>query len=130
MRAFALTLPMGVGESFRGSINILDEKACLFKEGTTKGGYTEEGIPEEMAAAAAKAKEAMVDLAAEADDVLIEKYLEEGELTREEVIDGLVTLVRTGDLYPVFCGSAVKTCCVQNLLDGLVDFAPDPCRRG
>jgi elongation factor G len=129
MKAIALELPIGVGEDFRGVVNILDEKACLFKGGTTKGEYAEEAVPEDMVADVAKAKEEIVELAAEADDALIEKYLEEGELPREEVINGLVQLVRKGELYPVFCGSATKTFGVQNLLNGLVDLVPDPTQR-
>jgi elongation factor G len=129
-KAVALQLPIGEGEAFRGIVDILDERACLFKRGTTKGEFTEGAIPEEMAADAAKAKEMIVELAAEADDALIEKYLEEGGLSREEVIGGLVTLVRGGELYPVFCGSATKTYGIRNLLDGLVDLVPDPTWRG
>ncbi len=114
-RAVAFELPIGEGEGFRGVIDVLEEKACIFKQGTTKGEYTEEAIPDNMIAEASKAKEALIELAAEADDALIEKYLEEGELTREEVINGLTTLVKSGGLFPVFCGSATKTYGIRNI---------------
>jgi len=127
--AVAFQLPIGEGEDYRGVIDLLRDKACIFKQGTTKGEYTEEAIPDNMLAEASKAKEALIELAAEADDALIEKYLEEGELTKEEVINGLTALVKSGELFPVFCGSATKTYGVRNLLDGLPDLAPDPTYR-
>ncbi len=130
IKAIALELPIGMGEEFRGLVNVLDEKAYIFKGGTSKGEYTEESVPEEMAGEVAKAKEALIELAAESDDSLIEKYLEEGDLTKEEVINGLVTLVKNGELYPVFCGSATNTFGVRNLLDGLIGLVPDPTHRG
>jgi len=81
-KAVALELPIGEGEEFRGAIDLLGDKACIFKSGTTKGEFTEEAIPEDMAGEVSKAKEMLVELAAEADDALIEKYLEEGELDK------------------------------------------------
>ncbi len=128
-KAVAMELPIGMGEDFRGVVNILEEKAMMFKEGTTKGEYTEEPVPEEMVADVSKAKEVLVELAAETNDELIEKYLEGTELTREEVVGELVQLVRSGELFPVFCGSAEKTYGMISLLQGLVDLVPDPMQR-
>ena len=129
-KAVPLELPIGAGDDFRGVVDLIDEKAYVFKDGTTKGDYTEEAVPEGMAAEVASAREALVEVAAESDDALIEKYLEEGTLTREEVVGGLEKLVKEGELFPVFCGSATKTFGVRNLLDGLVELVPDPCHRG
>jgi elongation factor G len=128
-KAAAMELPIGMGEDFRGVVNILEEKALIFKEGTTKGEYTEEPVPEEMAADVSKAKEALVELAAEANDELIEKYLEGEELTKDEVVNELVRLVQNGELFPVFCGSSIKTYGIRSLLQGLVDLVPDPTQK-
>lgn len=130
MKAVAMELPIGIGVSFRGVVNLLDEKAYIFKDGSTKGEYTEEAVPEEMTADVTSAREALVELAAESDDALIEKYFEEGTLSRDEIVNGLEKLVKKGELFPVFCGSATKTFGVRNLLDGLVELVPDPGHRG
>lgn len=127
-----MTMPIGAEQDFKGVIDILNMKALYFPEkddsgNDTFGSVVEEGeFPEELRAEAEAYREAMVESAAEATEELMEKYLEEGELTIAEIQRGIRELTISSEAYPVFCGSAFKNKGVQPMLDGVVAYLPSP----
>lgn len=126
MRLGAVTLPWGTGEDFNGIIDLVRMKArhC---DGTKQ---TETEIPEEYRAAAEAAHETLCELVAEADDELMEKYLEGGSLTQEEV-EGLLAKAIAHRLFvPVFAGSCVKEQGVNSLMDDVATYFPAPTDYG
>ena len=126
MRLGAVTLPWGTGEDFNGIIDLVRMKArhC---DGTKQ---TESEIPEEYRAAAEAAHETLCELVAEADDALMEKYLEGESLTQEEV-EGLLAKAIAHRLFvPVFAGSCVKEQGVNSLMDDVATYFPAPTDYG
>lgn len=126
MRLGAVTLPWGTGEDFNGIIDLVRMKArhC---DGTKQ---TETEIPEELRAAAEAAHETLCELVAEADDELMEKYLEGEPLTQEEV-EGLLAKAIAHRLFvPVFAGSCVKEQGVNSLMDDIATYFPAPTDYG
>lgn len=126
MRLGAVTLPWGTGEDFNGIIDLVRMKArhC---DGTKQ---TETEIPEEYRAAAEAAHEMLCELVAEADDELMEKYLEGESLTQEEV-EGLLAKAIAHRLFvPVFAGSCVKEQGVNSLMDDVATYFPAPTDYG
>lgn len=126
MRLGAVTLPWGTGEDFNGIIDLVRMKArhC---DGTNQ---TETEIPEEYRAAAEAAHETLCELVAEADDELMEKYLEGESLTQEEV-EGLLAKAIAHRLFvPVFAGSCVKEQGVNSLMDDVATYFPAPTDYG
>lgn len=126
MRLGAVTLPWGTGEDFNGIIDLVRMKArhC---DGTKQ---TETEIPEEYRAAAEAAHETLCELVAEADDELMEKYLEGESLTQEEV-EGLLAKAIAHRLFvPVFAGSCVKEQGVNSLMDDVATYFPAPTDYG
>ena len=126
MRLGAVTLPWGTGEDFNGIIDLVRMKArhC---DGTKQ---TETEIPEEFRAAAEAAHETLCELVAEADDELMEKYLEGESLTQEEV-EGLLAKAIAHRLFvPVFAGSCVKEQGVDSLMDDVATYFPAPTDYG
>ena len=122
-------LPIGKQASFEGVVDLLTMKACIYsKDGT--GNFEEKDIPEQLKGQADEYREKLVEAAAESEDELVEKYLEEGDLTDEEILRGLRTGVVTGDILPVFCGSATLNIGVRKLLDGIQNMMPSPGDRG
>ncbi|HEY5995962.1 MAG TPA: elongation factor G [Candidatus Deferrimicrobiaceae bacterium] len=125
--AVPVLLPIGAESSFSGVVDILRMKALAYKGET--GEFAVQEIPKEMAAAAAKAREKLIEAAAESDDALVEKYLEGTELTEEEIRGGFTAGVRAMKFLPVLCGSAARNIGIQPLLD-MINFAlPDPSYR-
>ncbi|HYD48788.1 MAG TPA: elongation factor G [Terriglobales bacterium] len=112
-------MPIGAAESFRGVVDLLTMKALLAQP---DGKLKEEAIPADVQAQAAAAREAMIELAAEATDELTEKYLEHGTLTNEEVLQALRQGTLSGTLTPVLCGSSAKTIGMQPLLDATIAY--------
>lgn len=127
-----ITFPIGSENEFDGVVDVLKMKAIRFPEKDDKGQETrgivvvEEDIPADLVAKAEQLHTEAVEIAAEANEELMEKYLEEGELSIEEVKEGLRIRTIAGEIYPVFCGSAYKNKGVQPMLDGVVDFLPSP----
>jgi len=128
-RAIAVQLPLGAEEDFEGVIDLIKMKAFRYSKDTS-GKFTEEEIPSEYLEDARKLREKLVETVAEAYDALTEKFLETGELSEEDVLDGLRvgTLRRT--FTPVFCGSALLNIGVSQLLDYICSCLPSPLDRG
>lgn len=121
-------LPIGSEDSFRGVIDLLKMKACIF-EPDGSGKYKETDIPPEMKAEAEAARSKLVEKAAEGDDALIEKYLETGELTGDEVMKGLKAGVLARKVIPVLYGATTKGIGVPQLMDMIAAAAPDPAEK-
>jgi elongation factor G len=117
----AIALPIGAGDGFRGVVDLLSMKAL-----TADG---EGDVPAELADAAAAARERFVETVAECDDELLEKYLEEGELSNDEILRGLVTSTRTRKILPVLCGSSFEQAGVRRLLWAVSEILPSAADR-
>ncbi|MDF1534960.1 MAG: elongation factor G [bacterium] len=128
-RPVLLQLPIGAEADFKGVVDLISMKACLY-EMDGSGKFTEHDIPDDLSAMAAEYREKLVEFAAEGDDTLMEKYLETFELTDEEVYQGLRAGVLDGDIVPVFCGSATLNIGVRKLLDAMVALMPSPVDAG
>ncbi|MEW6516470.1 MAG: elongation factor G [candidate division FCPU426 bacterium] len=120
--AIPVWLPLGQGAAFKGAIDLLQMKALTFEAGAAKPKAGD--IPAEMKDAAAKAKEKVVEAAAEGDDQLTEKFLEGQALSPEEIARGLGESVRAGNCIPVLCGGGNSPACASALLDVLIQLVP------
>ncbi len=122
----AVQIPMGAADTFEGIIDLISMKAFYFdvnSEGTT---ISEKEIPLEYLETAEKMRAEMIEKAAETDDSLIEKYLEGGEFTQNEIKTALRNGTLSLKLIPVFTGSSLKNVGVQPLLDAVIDYLPSP----
>jgi elongation factor G len=128
-RPVLLQIPIGAEADFKGVVDLISMKACLY-EMDGSGKFTEHDIPADLADMADDYREKLVEFAAEGDDALVEKYLETGELTDDEVFQGLRAGVIAGDIVPAFCGSATLNIGVRKLLDAIVALMPSPSDRG
>ncbi len=123
-----LMLPIGTEASFKGVVDLVAGKACLFDEG--KGTYKTADIPADLSAQAEKLRGAMVEDIAETDESLMDKYLESGELSDEELRQGLRKGVLSGAVIPAVCTSALKNIGSALLMDSIVRLFPSPVDRG
>jgi elongation factor G len=121
-------LPIGEEKDFSGVVDLVAMKALTFA-GDESGRMTEGPVPEAQAAAAQAAREALIEMVAEADDALMEKFFEEGTLSQDDLTAGLSRAIRAGTLYPVFCTSALRNAGVQPLADALATYVPSPADR-
>lgn len=121
-------LPIGAEDNFKGLVNLIDQKAYIY-DGTS-GEFSEGEIPADMADDVETYREQLIENAAEADDELLEKYLDSGELTEDELRAGISTAVKSGSLVPVSCGAGGKLIGVPHLLDLIVDTLPSPKEKG
>jgi len=119
-----LCIPLGEAENLKGVIDLLEMKAMTMKP-DGKGVATTD-IPADMKDAAEKAQGALVEMAAEGEDALIEKFLEGGQLSAEEVKRGLTAQLKAAKINPIICGSATKGVGVANLISAIKNFVPAP----
>jgi elongation factor G len=127
-RGVAIQIPIGLEAAFTGVIDLITMKAFIYaKDGSGK--YTEAAIPSEYADEAARLREQMVETVAEAYDALTEKYLENGDLTIDEIIDGLRVGTMRNTFTPVLCGAATPNIGVAHLLDAVCAYLPSPLDR-
>jgi elongation factor G len=124
--AVPIQLPIGAEEEFEGVIDLVKMRAIYWDVENMGTTYEARDIPAELADEAAEAREFMVESAAEATEELMNKYLEEGELSEEEIIQGLRTGTLANEIVPVLCGTAFKNKGVQALLDAVVQYMPAP----
>ena len=121
-----MTLPIGEEDDFVGVVDLLSEKAWIWDDSNNPDSYTISDIPADLQEKAAEYREKMVETALEQDDDLMEAYLE----GTEPSIDDLKRCIRKGtialDFFPTYCGSAFKNKGVQNVLNAVVDFLPNP----
>src|SRR5690625_4252817 len=126
-----MQLPIGAEDQFVGVVDLVEMKALVWA-GDAKGdvslgqSYETREIPEDLQEKAEEYRNKLVEQAAESTDELMEKYLEEGELTNDEIKEGIRYLTVHNEAYPVFCGSAFRNRGVQPVLDAIVDYLPSP----
>ena len=123
--AVPIQLPIGSETFFKGIIDLLEMKAYIYYDDLGKDIRVED-IPEDMIDKANEYHTAMVEAVAESDEALMEKYLEEGELSIEELKKGIRAATIAGHMVPVTCGTSYKNKGVQKLLDAIVDYMPAP----
>ena len=118
-----LHYPIGEREGFKGVVDMLEDKALMFDG---KGGATVGAVPADVSALSTPLREAMIENIAESDEGLMEKYLEAGELTPDELKSALVAGVKSGELVPVVIGSALNNMGGPQLLDAIQALLPSP----
>ncbi|MGR8948698.1 MAG: elongation factor G [Gammaproteobacteria bacterium] len=121
-----IQLPIGAEEKFEGVIDLVKMRAIYWDDASLGVKFEERDIPGELVELATRWQEKMIEAAAESDDGLTEKYLEEGTLSAEDIKRGLRVGALANTLVPVMCGSAFKNKGVQAMLDGVVDYMPAP----
>ena len=121
-----IQLPIGAEDDFKGIIDLMRMKA-LYWDGDDMGtSYREEDIPSDLLDQSNEYREAMLESVAEASEELMEKYLENGDLSLEEIIQGIRIRTLNNEIVPTICGSAFKNKGVQPMLDCVIDFLPSP----
>ena len=121
-----IQLPIGAEEDFLGVVDLIRMKAIYWDDETQGTNFDLREIPEELQATAKEWREKMVEAAAEAEESLLEKYLEDGDLSEEEIRRGLRLRTINNEIVVTMCGSAFKNKGVQAMLDAIVDFMPSP----
>jgi elongation factor G len=125
-QAVPIQLPIGAEDGFAGVIDLVRMKAIYWNEENRGMTYDARDVPEEMRAECEEWREKMVEAAAEATEEMMEKYLEEGELSEDELKQGLRLRTIANEIVPMLCGSAFKNKGVQAMLDAVVDYLPAP----
>jgi elongation factor G len=122
-----IQIPIGAEENFKGVVDLVTMKAIVWDDDAAMGSnYRVEEIPADLMDQAEEYREKMVEAAAEQIDELMEKYLEEGELTEEEIKSGIKAGCLSMAITPMLCGTAFKNKGVQTMLDAVVDYLPAP----
>ncbi|RPH41409.1 MAG: elongation factor G [Burkholderiales bacterium] len=121
-----LQVPIGAEENFKGVVDLVKMKAIWWDDSTQGMKFEYGEIPAELADTCAEWREKMVEAAAESNEELMNKYLEEGELTEAEILAGLRQRTIAGEIQPMMCGSAFKNKGVQAMLDKVVELMPSP----
>jgi len=121
-----MQLNIGEEENFQGVIDLIRMKAIYWNEDDMGATYEPKDIPEDLVAKATELREQMVESAAEANEALMDKYLEEGDLSNEDIKQGIRLRTLANDIIPCFCGSAFKNKGVQAMLDAVVEYMPSP----
>ena len=128
-QAVSVQLPIGEEKNFTGVVDLIRKKAFIFEKNES-GKFKEEEIPEDMKEEAEKKIEELTEMVAENDEQLMEKYFENGELSSQELIEGLKKSIFNRQFFPVFVASALMNIATQPILDGIVNFFPSPVERG
>lgn len=121
-----LQLPIGAEEHFSGVVDLIRMKAIMWNEADKGVTYQAVDIPADMVDSCREWRERMVEAAAEADEVLMDKYLGEGDLSAEDIIAGLRIRTINLEIVPMTCGSAFKNKGIQAVLDKIVELMPSP----
>ena len=121
-----VVIPIGAEEGFVGVVDLLEMKAINWDEASQGMKFEYAEIPAELLDLAVKWRSSMVEAAAEASEELMNKYLEEGELSQEEIVFGLRTRTLACEIQPMLCGSAFKNKGVQRMLDAVIQYLPSP----
>ena len=121
-----IQLPIGAEDNFAGIVDLIRNKAIYWNEADSGATYEQKDVPAEMADEVAMYREQMVEAAAEANEELMEKYLEEGELSIDDIKKGLRMRTLANEIVVATCGSAFKNKGVQAVLDSVIEFLPAP----
>ena len=121
-----LQVPIGAEDNFKGVVNLIDMKAIIWDEESRGMKFDEVDIPEELKTKVDELREQVIETAAEANEELMDTYLNSGELTREQIVQGLRLQTLSNEIVLVTCGTAFKNKGVQAMLDAVIDFMPSP----
>jgi elongation factor G len=121
-----VVIPIGAEENFTGVVDLRKMKAIIWDEASQGMKFTFEEIPANLVEVAKEWREKMVEAAAEASEDLMNKYLEEGDLSEEEITHGLRVRTIAGEIQPMLCGTAFKNKGVQRMLDAVIELMPSP----
>ncbi|RYE53065.1 MAG: elongation factor G, partial [Rhizobiaceae bacterium] len=121
-----IVIPIGAEEGFRGVVDLRKMKAIIWDEASQGMKFNFEEIPAELLEQAKEWREKMIEAAAEASEELMNKYLEEGDLTEDEITLGLRTRTIASEIQPMLCGTAFKNKGVQRMLDAVIELMPSP----
>ena len=121
-----IVVPIGAEEHFKGVVDLLKMKAIIWDEASQGMKFDYADIPAELLETCQKWRENMVEAAAEADEELMNKYLEEGALSEELIRQGLRKRTIANEIQPMMCGTAFKNKGVQRMLDAVIEFLPSP----
>ena len=121
-----IVIPIGAEDTFQGVVDLIKMKAIIWDDKSQGMKFTYEDIPAELVDSANEWREKMIESAAEANEDLMNKYLEEGTLSEEEIIQGLRQRTIACEIQPMLCGTAFKNKGVQRMLDAVVQFLPAP----
>jgi elongation factor G len=123
-----IQLPIGDERNFMGVVDLVSMKAYTFANDSS-GKMTEGAVPTGMTSATNAARDALIEMVAEADESLMEKFFEAGTLTQEELVQGLATATREGKLVPLVCVSGLQNIGAQPLMDAILAYLPSPADR-
>ena len=121
-----IVIPIGAEEQFSGVIDLNKMRAIYWDDASQGMSFSYAPIPDVLQAQAAEWRENMVAAAAEASEALMDRYLEQGDLSEDEVIAGLRQRTLAGEIQPMLCGSAFKNKGVQRMLDAVIELMPSP----
>ncbi len=121
-----IVVPIGAEDNFKGVVDLIKMKAIFWDETNMGTTFSYAEIPSDLSEEANSWREKMVESAAEADEDLMNKYLEEGDLSETEVVEGIRKRTIAGEIQPMLCGTAFKNKGVQRMLDAVIDFMPSP----
>ncbi len=121
-------IPIGEEKNFRGVVDLIAMKAWTFATDTS-GKVTEDKIPGDLESTAQSARETLIEMVAEADDSLMEKFFESGTLSQDELLQGLKRGLSTAKIVPLVCTSATANIGMQPLLDAIISYVPSPAER-
>ena len=124
--AVPIQIPIGAEDNFKGVVDLVKMKAIYWNEADMGTTFEEKDIPEDLKELCNKYREDMVEAAAEANEELMEKYLNDGDLSSEEIHIGLRIRTLANEIVPALCGSAFKNKGVQSMLDGVIRYLPSP----
>jgi elongation factor G len=119
-------IPIGAGDDFRGVINLFSGKAHIYKKGTTTGEYDESDVPADLQEKYEKWHAELFETIATTDETVLEHYLNDGDISRDEAIHALKMAMLRGDVVPLFCGAPEKTWGTRALLSKLCELVPSP----
>jgi elongation factor G len=121
-----IVIPIGAEENFTGVVDLIKMKAILWDEASQGMKFEFQEIPQELLASAKEWREKMLEAAAEASEELMNKYLESGDLSDDDIKLGIRTRTIAAEIQPMLCGTAFKNKGVQRMLDAVIDFLPSP----
>ncbi len=124
-----LQIPIGAEDSFSGVVDLVRMRAIAWDDSTQGTRYVEQAVPETLLPLAQEWRDKLVEAAAEGDEALLDKYLNDGGLSAAEIKKGLRARCLDGEVVPVLCGSAFKNKGVQAVLDAVIEYLPSPGER-
>lgn len=121
-----IVIPIGSEENFTGVVDLIEMKSIIWDEASQGMKFEYGEIPADLVDIAEEWRTNMIEAAAEASEELMDKYLEEGELSKEDIVAGLRIRTLASEIQPMLCGSAFKNKGVQRMLDAVIEFLPAP----